>query len=167
MWDLDYKERLAPKNWCFWTVVLERTLRVPWTERRSSQSSIKEINPEYSLEGLMQKLKLQNFGHVIQRTSLLKRPSCWEGLKTDRERDNRGWDGWVASLTRWTWVCASSGIWWWTGMPGVLQFMGWQRVRHDWTTELNWFPRHLKQYLAHSRCSINMCCVILLMSHLK
>ena len=68
MWDLDYKERWAPKNWCFWTVVLVRTLRVPWTARRSSQSSIKEINPEYSLEGLMQKLKLQYFGQSKELT---------------------------------------------------------------------------------------------------
>ena len=86
----------------------------------------------------MLKLKLQNFGHVIQRTSLLKRPSCWEGLKTDRERDNRGWDGWVASPTQWTWVWERSGSWWWTERPVMLQFMGLQRVGYDWATELNW-----------------------------
>ena len=68
----------------------------------------------------------------------LKRPWCWERLRAGREGDYRGWDGWVASLTRWTWVWVDSGSWWWTGRPGVLQFMGLQRVGHDWATELNW-----------------------------
>ena len=63
---------------------------------------------------------------------------CWEGLGTGGEWDDRGWDGWMASLTRWTWVWVNSRIWWWTGMPGVLPFMGSQRVRHYWATELNW-----------------------------
>ena len=67
-----------------------------------------------------------------------KRPWCWEGLGAGGERDGRGWDGWIASLTRWTWVWVNSGSWWWTGRPGMLQFMGSQRVGHDWATELNW-----------------------------
>ena len=67
-----------------------------------------------------------------------KRPWCWEGLGEGGEGDDRGWDGWMASLTWWTWVWMNSGSWWWTGRPGVLQFMGPQRVRHDWVTELNW-----------------------------
>ena len=67
-----------------------------------------------------------------------KRLWCWEGLGTGGEGDDRAWDGWMASLTRWTWVWVNSGSWWWTGRPGVLQFMGSQRVRHDWATELNW-----------------------------
>ena len=67
-----------------------------------------------------------------------KRPWCWEGLGAGGEGDNRGWDGWMASPTRWTWVWVNSGSWWWTGRPGVLWFMGLQRVRHDWATELNW-----------------------------
>ena len=66
-----------------------------------------------------------------------KRPWCWEGLGTGGAGDDRGWDGWVASLTRWTWIWVNSGSWWWTGRPGVLWFMGLQRVRHDWGTELN------------------------------
>ena len=69
----------------------------------------------------------------------LKRPWCWEGLRTGGEGDDRGWDGWMASPTRWTWVCVDSGSWWWTGRPGMLRFMGLQRVRHDWLTELNWY----------------------------
>ena len=63
---------------------------------------------------------------------------CWEGLGVGGEGDDRGWDGWMASLTRWTWVWVNSGSWWWTGRPGMLQFMGSQRVGHDWATELNW-----------------------------
>ena len=68
----------------------------------------------------------------------MKRPWCWERLKAGGEGDNRGWDGWMASLTQWTWVCVDSGSWWWTGRLGVLWFMGLQRVKHDWVTELNW-----------------------------
>ena len=68
----------------------------------------------------------------------LKRAWCWERLKAGGERDNRGWDGWMASLSQWTWVWVNSGNWWWIGMPGMLQSMGLQRVGHDWATELNW-----------------------------
>ena len=68
----------------------------------------------------------------------LKRPWCWERLKVGREGDDRGWDGWMALLTQWTWILVSSRSWWWTGRPGVPQFMGLQRVGHDWVTELNW-----------------------------
>ena len=68
----------------------------------------------------------------------LKRPWFCERLRVEGEGDDRGWDGWMASLTEWTWVWVNSGSWWWTGRPGVLQFMGSQRVRHDWATELNW-----------------------------
>ena len=74
------------------------------------------------------------------------RPWCWERLKGAGEGDNRGWDGWMASLTRWTWVWASFGSWWRTGKPGVLQSMESQRVRHDWVTELNWLTRNAEQY---------------------
>ena len=72
----------------------------------------------------MLKLKLQFFGHLMQKTDSLKRPWCWERLKVGGEGDARGWDGWMASLTRWIWVWASSGSWWWTGRPGVLRSMG-------------------------------------------
>ena len=67
-----------------------------------------------------------------------RRPWCWERLKAGEERNDRRWDGWMASLTRWTWLWINSGSWWWTGRPGVLQSMGLQRVGHDWVTELNW-----------------------------
>ena len=135
MWELDYKESWVLKNWCFWTVVLERLLRVPCTARRSNQSILKKINPEYSLEGLMLKLKLQYFGKELTHW---KRHRCWERLKAGGDGDNRESDGWVASPTQWTWVWVDSGSWWWTGKPGVLQSMGSQRFGHDWVVELNW-----------------------------
>ena len=120
----------ATELWCW-----RRLLRVPWTVRRSNQSMLKEISPEYSLEGLMLKLKLQYFGHLMQTTDSLKK-TLMPG-KTG-EGDDRGWDGWMASQTRWTWVWVNSGSWWWTGRPGMLQFLGSRRVGHDWVTELNW-----------------------------
>ena len=109
LWELDYKESWALKNWFCWTVVLEKTLESPWTARRPNQSTIKEISDEYSLEGLMLKLKLQYFGHLIWRTDSLKRPWCWAWLKV-REGDDRGWDGWMASLALWTWVWINPGV---------------------------------------------------------
>ena len=119
--------------WCW-----RRLLRVPWTAWRSNQSILKKINPEYSLEGLMLKLKLQYFGYLWEELTHLKRPWCWERLKVGGEGEDRGWDGWMASLARWTWVWVSSWSWWWTGKPGMLQSMGLQGVGHDWASELNW-----------------------------
>ena len=116
--------------WC-----CKRLLRVPWTARRSNQSILKEIRPAYSLEELMLKLKLQSF---MWRVDSLEKTWCWETLGAGGEGDDRGWDGWMASLTRWTWVWVNSRSWWWTGRPGVLGFMGSQRVEHNWVTELNW-----------------------------
>ena len=112
-----------------------RVLRVPWTARRSNQSILKEISPEYSLEGLMLKLKLQYFGHRCEELTHLKRPWCWERLRAGGEGDDREWDGWMAPPTQWTCIWVNSRSWWWTGRPGVLQSMGSQRVRHDWATD--------------------------------
>ena len=120
--------------WCW-----RRLLRVPWAARRSNQSILKEISSEYSLEGPMLKLKLQYFGTWCEETTYWKRPWCWGRLKAGGEGDNRGWDGWMASQTQWTWVWASSGSWRWTGKPGVLQSTGLQIAGHDWATELNWW----------------------------
>ena len=116
--------------WC-----QRRLLRVPGTARKSKQSILKEINPEYPLEELMLKLKLQYLGHLMRRANSLQKTLILETLKAEVEGDNRGYDGWMASLTRWTWVWAWSGRWWTTGKPGILQFMGLQRVRHGWATE--------------------------------
>ena len=113
-------------------------LRVPWTARRSNQSILKEINLEYSLQGLMLKLKPSTLPTWCKELTHWKGPWCWERLRAGGEGDDRGWDGWLASPTQWTWVWVDSGSWWWTGWPGMLQSMGSQRVRHDWFTELNW-----------------------------
>ena len=132
MWELDYKESWAPKNWCFWTMVLRRLLRVPWTARRSNRSILMEISPDYSLEGLM--LKLQYFGHLMQRTDSFEKTLM---LGKIEGRRRRGWQKlrWLDGITD---TMDMSLSWWWTGKPGVLQSMGLQRVGHDWATELNW-----------------------------
>ena len=129
----------AFKFWCW-----RRPLRVLWTARRSDQSVLKKISPEYSLEGLMLKLKLQYFGYLMWRTDALERPWCWKRLKAGGEGDDREWDGWMASPTWWTCVWVESGSWWWIGRPGLLQFMGSQRVGEDWATELNWTESSLQ-----------------------
>ena len=115
-----------------------RLLRVPWTVRRSNQSILKEVSPEYSLEGLMLKPKLQYFGTWCKELTHLKRPWCWERLKVGGEGNNRGWAGCMASRTQWTWVWVDFGSWWCTGRPCILQSMRSQRVGHDWVSELNW-----------------------------
>ena len=116
-------------------VVLEKALAVLWTARRSNQSILKEISPEYSLEGLMLKLKLQYFGHLMWRADSFEKTWCWKRLKAGGQGDDRGLDDWMTSLTQWTWVGARSRRWWRTGNPGVLQSIGSQKVGHDWVTE--------------------------------
>ena len=115
-----------------------RPFRVPWTARRSNQSILKEISPGIPLEGMMLKLKLQYFGQSCEELTHWKTLWCWEGLGARGEGDDRGWDGWMASLTQRTWVWVNSGSWWWTGRPGMLRFIGSQRVGHDWATDLIW-----------------------------
>ena len=108
MWELDHKESWAPKKWCFWTVVLEKTLDSPLDCKE-----LKPVSPK---------------GNQLW---------CWERWKAGGEEDDRGWDRWMTSRTQWTWVWASSRSWWWTGKPGELQSMGSQRVRHVWSTLLH------------------------------
>ena len=97
-----------------------RLLRVPWTARTSNQFILKEISPGCSLEGLILKLKLQYFGHLMWRVDSLEKTLMLRGIGAGGEGDDRGWDGWMTSPTRWTWVSVNSGSWWWTGRPGVL-----------------------------------------------
>ena len=118
--------------WCW------RRLLRPWTARSSKQSTLKEISPGCSLEGLMLKLKLQYFGYLTWRVDLLEKTLMLGETGAGGEGDDRGWDGWMASPTWWAWDWVNSGSLWWTGRPGVLWFMGSQRVGHDWATELNW-----------------------------
>ena len=118
--------------WCW-----RRLLRIPWTPRRSNQSILKEINPEYSLEGLMLKLKLQYFGHLMWRADSLEKILMLgkiESGRRSRQQRMRWLDG-ITDLMDMS--LSNSRSWWWTGKPGVLQSMGSQRVRHSWATELN------------------------------
>ena len=200
MWELDSEESWAPKNWCFWTVVLEKTLESPLDSKK-----IQPVHPKggQSWVFIGRTDVDQYFGHLMWRVDSLekslmlgriggrgrrgkqgmcwlecitdsmdiglgelrelvmdreawgpaihgvtKSPTrlsawtelnwCWERLRARREGDDRRWDGWVAPLTQWTWVWMDSGSWWWTGRPGMLWFMGLQRVPQDWAAGLNW-----------------------------
>ena len=135
IWELDHKESWALKNWWFWTVVLEKTLESPL--------NCKEVQPVNPKGNQFLNIHWKDWCWSWNSNTLAtwceelthwKRPRCWERLKIGGEGGDRGWDGWMASLTEWTWVWGNSEIWWWTGRPGVLQCMGSQRVG---TTELN------------------------------
>ena len=139
MWELDYKESWELKNWCFGTVVLEKTLESPL--------DCKEIQPVHPKGDQSFSVHWKDWCWSWNSNTLatwyeelthLKSSWCWERLRAGGEGDDTGWDGWMVSPTQWTWVCVNSGSWWWTGRPGVLLFMGSQRVGHDWATELNW-----------------------------
>ena len=139
MWELDYKESWALKNWCFWMVVLEKTPESPLDCKE-----IQPVHPKgdqfWTFFGRTDvEAETPNFGHVMWSTGSLEKTWCRQRLKTGRDRDNRGWDGCMASPTWWTWVRVSSRSWRWTGKPGVLQSMGLQRLTRlsDWT-EVNW-----------------------------
>ena len=136
MWELDHKGGWAWKSWCFRTVVLEKTLQSPLDCKE-----IKPVNPKGNQSWLFfgrTDAEAPIFLPPDVKSRLIGKDSCWERLKSGGEEDNRGWDGWMASLTQQTWVWVNSGGYWWTGGPGVLQSMGSQRVGHDWVTELNW-----------------------------
>ena len=133
MWEFDHKESWVSKNSWFGTVVLEKTLESPL--------DCKEIQPVHP-KGNQSWIFIGRTDAEAETPILCKdlthwkTPWCWERLKAGGEGDDRGWDGWMASLTQWTWVWVNSGSWWWTGKPGVLQSMGSRRVGHGWTTEL-------------------------------
>ena len=134
MWELDYKESWALKNWCFWTVVL-KTLEIPWTAGRSSQSILKEINPEYSLEGLILKLKLQYFGHLMQRTDLLEKTLILGKIEGRRRRGQRGWDGWHHQFVEHEFELAPGAG---DGQGGLACCSPWGCRKSDITEQLNW-----------------------------
>ena len=139
MWKLNHKEGRALKNWYFWNLVLEKT--------PASPLDCKEIKP-VNYEGNKSWIFIRRTVAEAETPILWlldmknwltgKKPWCWERLKAGGEGDDRGWDGWMTSPTRWKWVWVDSRSWWWTGRPGVLRFMGSQRVGHDWATEVNW-----------------------------
>ena len=142
MWELDCEECWVLKNWCFWTVVLEKTLESPLEGpviRRFNQSILKEISPEVFFGRTDVQAETPILWPPDTKSWLIgNNPDAGKRLKPGGEGDDRGWDGWMASPTQWTWVWVNSGNWWWTGRPGVLQSMVSQRVRHKWATELNW-----------------------------
>ena len=157
MWDLDYQESWVLKIWCFWTVVLEKTLESPL--------DFKEIQPVHS-EGDQSQVFIVRTD-VEDETPVLWPPHAkcwliekdsddWRDLGAGGEGSDRGWDGWMASLTRWTWVWVKSGSWWWTRRPGVLQFMESQRVGHDWVTELNWTETFKRRFSSEYRFSFQL-----------
>ena len=139
MWELDYKESWALKNWCFWTVVLEKTLESP-LDGKEIQPVCPKGDQSWVFIGRTRcwSWKSNPLATWCEELTHLKRPWCWERLRAGEEGDDRRWDGWMASLMWWTWVWIGSRSWWWTGNPGVLQSMGSQRVGHDWSTKLNW-----------------------------
>ena len=148
-----------------WTVVLEKTLESPLDCKEIQPINPKEISPEYSLEVL--KLKPQYFGPRWEELTHWKRPWCWEKLKAGGEGDDRGWNGWMASLTQWTWVWASSGRWLRTEKSGVLKSMELQRIRHNWArTTITTWNTELRNILAlymipRKRCYNFRCCAVL------
>ena len=139
MWELDSKERWVLKNCSFWTVVLQKILESPLdckeiqpVHPKGNQSCIHWMDWIWSWNSNTLDTWCEELTHW-------KKPWCWQRLKVGEEGDDRGWDGWMASPTQWTWVWVSSGSRWWTVRPGVLHSMGSQRAGHDWATELNWF----------------------------
>ena len=152
-------------NWCFWTVVLEKTLESPL--------GCKEIQPIHS-KGNQSWIFI---GRTDAETPILwppdvknwliwKDPDAGEDWRQEEKGTTRGRDGWMASLTQWTWVWVNSGSWWWTGRPGVLQSMGSQRVKHNWVTELNWTESNvdgtLLTYVSYVSTRGKIICLILL-----
>ena len=143
MWELDCEEGWVPKNWCLWTVALKKTLESPLdckeiqpVHPKGNQSWVFTRRTDAEADTLANTLATW-----CEELTHWNRPWCRERLRAGAAGDDRGWDGWMASPTRWTWVWASSGSWWWTGKPGELQSMGSQRVRYDWATELNWWDQ--------------------------
>ena len=176
MWELDYKESWAQKNWCFWTVVLEETLESPL--------DFKEIQPVYPKGDqswiFTGRTDAEAETPILLATwceelTHLKRPWCWERLKAGGEGDNRGWDGWMASPIQWTWVWVSSANWWWTERPGTLESMGLQRVPQDWMTELTdlvrslfyWLPEEMTVTFSNLHLNSQSIAPVLAIQHLR
>ena len=136
MWGLAYREGWVPKNWCFWMWYWIRLLRVPWAARRSNQSILKKSILNIRGKDWCWSWNSNTLAIWFEEPSHWKRPWCWEGLKAKGEGDDRGWDGWMASPARWTWVWASSGSW--DGQGSLACCSPWGRKESDTTEWLNW-----------------------------
>ena len=119
MWELDYKESWAPKNWCFWTMVLEKTLECPLDRKEIKPVNSKENQSWIVIRGTDSEVEAPILWSPHTKNWPTGKDWCWERFKAGGEGDDRGWDGWMASLTQWTWVWASSGSWWWTWKHAV------------------------------------------------
>ena len=148
MWEVDHKEGWVLKNWCSWTVVLEKTPESP-LDCKGIQPVHPKGNQSWIFIGRTDAEAEAPFGHLMWRANSLEKTLMLESLKAGGEGDNRGWDGWMASLTQWIWIWANSGRWWWK--PGVLQSTGSQRVGHDWESE----PQHHHHHGALRGCTLN------------
>ena len=137
MLELDYKESWLAKNWCFWTMVLREDSWV-FLELQGDPANQSWRKSVWNIlwKDWCRSWNSNTLATWGKELTHLKRPCCLERLKVGWEGEDRGWDGWMVSLTQWTWVWVNSGSWWWTGRPGVLQSMRSPRVRHDWVTEL-------------------------------
>ena len=135
MWELDYKESWVLKNWCFWTVMLEKTLESPLDCRDPTSPSSRRSVLSVHWKDWCWSWNSNSLATWWEELTHLQRPWCWERLKVGGEGDYQEWDGWMASPTQWTRVWVNSGSWWWTGKPGVLQFIGSQRVGYNWVNE--------------------------------
>ena len=148
MWELNHKEGWTLKNWYFWTMMLKKTFK------SLLDSKIKPVNPKGNQSWIF--IGRSDAGAEAPilwlpgtKSQLIwKSPWCWERLRAGGEGDDRGWDGWMAPLTQWTWIWASSGRCWRTGRPVVLQSMGWQKVRHNLTTEQGYLEDFTIKYIS-------------------
>ena len=138
MWELDHKESWVPKNWCYWTVVLE-TLESPLDCKDIQPVNPKGNQPWIFIGRTGFEAETLILGPPNAKSWLIwKDPDAGKDWRWEENGDGREWDGWMAWSTQWTWVWVNSRSWWWTGRPGVLHSMGLQRVGHHWATELNW-----------------------------
>ena len=146
MWELDYKESWAPKNWCFlnWGFGVDSWEPLDLQGDPTSPSWGRSVLSIHWKDWCWSR-NSNTLATWCKELTHWKRPWCWERLKAGGVGDDRGWDGWMASLTQWTWIWLNSRSWWWIGRPGVLQSMGSQRVGHNWVTELNKWRNILKQ----------------------
>ena len=147
MWQLDCEESWVLKNWCFWTVVLEKTFESP-LDCKVIQLV---ISPGCSLKGRILKLKLQYLATWCEELTHLKWFWCWQRLRAGSEGDDRGWNGWMPSPTQWTWVWVDSGSWWWTARSGMLRFMESQSRTwlSDWTELTEWLEKLHRKVLSN------------------